>query len=142
MQDLHALDRFLQAQAAVYEGALAELKAGRKHGHWMWFIFPQLRALGHSENARYYGIASRAEARAYAEHELLCARLKECTSAVLAVENKTAHEIFGTPDDLKFRSSITLFAEFAPEASVFRTALDRFFEGVRDVRTMELLERS
>jgi uncharacterized protein (DUF1810 family) len=103
MADPHQLQRFLDAQAPVYASALAELKAGRKQSHWMWFVFPQLRGLGQSEMATHYGITSRAEAAAYLQHALLGARLKECTEAVLAVEDKTPNQIFGYPDDLKFQ---------------------------------------
>lgn len=105
----------------------------------MWFVFPQLRGLGQSEMARHYGIASRAEAAAYLQHALLCARLKECTEAVLAIEDKTPNQIFGYPDDLKFRSSMTLFAEVADAGSVFRWALDKFFGGEPDAETLRLL---
>src|SRR5882757_798985 len=98
MNDPHALSRFLQAQAEIYDTALAELSAGQKRSHFIWFIFPQLKGLGHSETALYYGIASRAEAAAYVRHPVLGARLKQCTQAVLTAPNKTAHDIFGSPD--------------------------------------------
>ena len=118
---------------------LAELRAGRKRSHWMWFIFPQLRGLGHSPTAQYFAIRSRAEAEAYLRHPVLGARLRECTRLVNAVEGRGVGDIFGFPDDLKFRSSMTLFAEVAPDDAVFRQALDKYFEGEPDERTMELL---
>lgn len=133
------LNRFVEAQEPVYEQVCAELRAGRKQGHWMWFIFPQLRGLGHSPTAQYFAIRSRAEAEGYLRHPVLGARLRECTSLVNAVKGRGVGEIFGFPDDLKFRSSMTLFAEVAPEVAVFRQALEKYFEGLPDQRTMELL---
>ena len=134
------LGRFMTAQDPVFETALAELQAGRKRSHWMWFIFPQLRGLGQSQTARFYGIASREEARAYLDHPVLGARLDRCTRAVLAAEAPSLHAIFGSPDDLKFRSSMTLFdAVSGQEASVFRQALDRWCGGEPDERTLALL---
>jgi len=108
------LERFVDAQAGVYERALAELREGRKRSHWMWFVFPQLAMLGQSETSRLYGIVSRAEADAYMRHPVLGSRLAECTRLVLGVRGKSVHDIFGTPDDLKFRSCMTLFHTFAP----------------------------
>jgi len=148
--DPHQLRRFVEAQAGVYAQARDELAAGRKRGHWMWFVFPQLRGLGQSAMAHRYGIASRAEAVAYVDHALLGARLVECTSLMLAVpEGATVNAILGSPDDLKFRSSMTLFAavagdsvRFAGVASgrfPFAAALDRFFRGASDVETLRLL---
>src|ERR1700755_1240990 len=99
--DRYALERFVEAQERVYDAALGELRSGRKRSHWIWFVFPQLRGLGHSPTAQYYGISSRDEARAYLAHELLGARLRECTRLVMAIEGRSAREIFGTPDDLK-----------------------------------------
>jgi uncharacterized protein (DUF1810 family) len=125
----------------VFATALAELKAGRKRSHWMWFVFPQLRGLGQSAMAQRYGVASLAEAKAYLAHPLLGPRLVECTRAVLAVEGRSLHAIFGSPDDLKFRSSMTLFALAANEdQSVFRQALDHCCGGHADERTLALLE--
>jgi uncharacterized protein (DUF1810 family) len=134
------LERFVTAQAPVFATALAELQSGQKRSHWMWFIFPQLRGLGHSAMARHYGIGSLAEARAYLAHPLLGPRLIECTCAVLAIEGRPLHAIFGSPDDVKFCSSMTLFS-LAPEenAIVFRQALDRFCGGRADERTLALL---
>ena len=133
------LNRFVEAQEPVYEQVCAELREGRKRSHWIWFIFPQLRGLGHSPTAQFFAIRSRAEAEAYLRHPVLGARLRECTALVNAVEGRGVGDIFGFPDDLKFRSSITLFAEVAPEEAVFRQALDKYFEGLPDERTVELL---
>jgi uncharacterized protein (DUF1810 family) len=137
--DPHQLERFVEAQRGSFEAARSELGAGRKHSHWMWFIFPQLKGLGVSAASEYYGLASRSEAEAYWRHPLLGARLKECIELTLRVPDKTAHQIFGSPDDLKFRSSLTLFAEAVPEELLFKTALKRYFSGKADVRTLELL---
>ena len=117
----------------------AELAAGAKTSHWMWFVFPQLRALGRSATARHYGIADRAEAAAYAAHPVLGPRLVECTRLVLGVHGKSAHAIFGSPDDLKLCSCLTLFEAVAPAERVFAEALARYYEGRRDERTLELL---
>ena len=132
------LQRFIEAQQGVYDRALAELRAGAKRSHWMWFVFPQLKGLGRSATAQHYGIASRAEAEAFWRHPLLGARLRECTERVLAVEGRSALQIFGPPDDLKFRSCMTLFAQVTGEP-VFRKALDRFFAGNTDEQTLRLL---
>lgn len=146
MNDPHDLGRFLEGQAGVYARVCAELSAGCKRSHWMWFIFPQLAALGSSATARHYAIGSLAEAHAYLAHPLLGERLRECTRLVLAVEGRTVAEIFGYPDDLKFRSSMTLFARAAdesrPEDRVFGAALDRYFAGEPDPLTVRLLERA
>lgn len=123
---------FLTAQAPIYEMALAELRAGHKRTHWMWFIFPQIAGLGHSAMSQRYALGSRDEARAYLTHKTLGPRLLECTRAVLAHPEKSANAIFGHPDDLKFRSSMTLFAHAAPDRPDFRQALDMFFDGVED----------
>jgi uncharacterized protein (DUF1810 family) len=125
-----SLERFVQAQEGVYPRALAELKAGKKQSHWMWFIFPQIAGLGHSAMAQHYAIASLDEARAYLAHAVLGPRLKACTQAVLDVEGRSAHDIFGSPDDLKFRSSMTLFARAAPDETLFRTALEKYYDGI------------
>lgn len=137
--DPHHLQRFVDAQDPVVSRVRAELAAGSKASHWMWFVFPQLRGLGRSETARYYGIASRDEALAYWRHALLGARLAECTRLVLAVEGRTALQIFHAPDDLKFRSSMTLFAHLVPGEPLFRRALAQYFDGEPDPRTVELL---
>jgi uncharacterized protein (DUF1810 family) len=133
------LQRFVDAQAPVWARVEAELAAGRKASHWMWFVFPQLRGLGTSAMAQRYGIGSLAEARAYAAHPLLGARLRRGTALMLAVPGRTAHEILGAPDDLKFRSSMTLFAHAVPDEPLFRAALERFFEGAEDECTLQRL---
>lgn len=137
--DAHDLQRFVDAQDGVWDDVLAELRAGRKTSHWMWFVFPQLKSLGLSETARFYGIGSRDEARAYWQHPVLGERLREATRLVLAVQGRDLRAIFGTPDDLKFRSSMTLFATVAPEEPRFREALDRFCAGVPDPLTLDAL---
>ena len=137
--DPHNLQRFVEAQESTYVQALRELPEGRKRSHWMWFIFPQLRGLGHSAMAYEYGIASRAEAVAYLEHPVLGARLRECTRAVNGVEGRSALEIFGSPDDLKFRSSMTLFAQVTAHNAEFTDALARYCGGEQDPRTLALL---
>lgn len=140
MKDLHDLERFVEAQEPVYEHVRAELRAGRKSTHWMWFVFPQVRGLGQSPTARRFAIASLEEARAYLDHPVLGPRLLECTRLVNAIEGRTLGEIFGYPDDLKFRSSMTLFAavEGAGRA-LFDAALEKYCRGERDGRTLELL---
>ena len=139
MADLHDLQRFVLAQEPVYPQVCAELAAGAKTSHWMWFVFPQLKALGRSATAQHFGIASRAEAQAYWRHPVLGPRLKACSELVVAIEGKTALQIFRSPDDLKFRSSMTLFAPVAPEEPVFNRALAKYFGGEGDARTLELL---
>jgi uncharacterized protein (DUF1810 family) len=141
-RDGYDLERFVRAQEGVYEQACAELRAGRKRTHWMWFIFPQIKGLGSSEMAMRYAIASIEEAKAYLEHPVLGSRLRECTQTVLDVKGKTAEEIFGYPDNLKFHSSMTLFAqaaEISEEDLVFSQALDKYFEGKEDAETIERL---
>ncbi|WP_144187019.1 DUF1810 domain-containing protein [Elioraea rosea] len=141
--DPHDLARFVTAQAPVIETALAELRAGRKRTHWIWFVFPQLRGLGQSPMAVRYGIASLAEARAYLAHPVLGPRLRACTEAVLSQPNTSLHAIFGSPDDMKFRSSMTLFAAAALEDDgVFERALDAFCAGARCETTGALLQRA
>jgi uncharacterized protein (DUF1810 family) len=133
------LDRFVAAQAPVYETVRAELAAGRKRTHWMWFVFPQLRGLGRSEMARRYGLASLGEAAAYLAQPLLGARLRECVGLLLAVPpDRSAHDILGSPDDLKLRSCLTLFRE-AGGGPLFERALERFHAGRPDPATLELL---
>lgn len=130
--------RFLQAQEAVYPDVCAELRAGRKTTHWMWFIFPQLRALGRSGTARLYGIEGRTEAAAYAAHPILGERLRECAELVLRTTGRSAHQIFGSPDDLKLCSCMTLFEQAAPHPA-FTGVLERFYGGERDSLTLKLL---
>ncbi|HUO87665.1 MAG TPA: DUF1810 domain-containing protein [Rhizomicrobium sp.] len=137
--DPYALKRFVEAQDGVIDRVRAELRAGRKQSHWMWFVFPQLLGLGQSAMAVRYAIGSIDEAVAYLAHPVLGQRLRECTQLVLDVEGKDAHAIFGSPDDLKFHSSMTLFAAAAPVAPLFRAALDKYYGGKPDPRTLELL---
>ncbi|WEX77845.1 DUF1810 domain-containing protein [Sinorhizobium numidicum] len=141
MTEAFDLERFVKAQENTYAAALAELRAGAKRTHWMWFIFPQIEGLGHSPTAQYYALSNIDEARAYLKHPLLGRRILECTEAVNAVRGRSALEIFGRPDDLKFRSSMTLFEAAAPTIGAFARALDHYFDGVRDTRTTEILNR-
>jgi len=134
------LERFVEAQDRVYDTVCDELALGAKTSHWMWFIFPQLKELGRSPIAKFFGIDSREEARAYWEHPVLGKRLLECTKLVLALRNKTANEILGSPDDLKFRSCMTLFSQVVPEEGAFNQALGRYFGGMPDKGTLKLLE--
>lgn len=140
MSDPYDLQRFLAAQEGVYETALAELRSGRKRSHWMWFIFPQLAGLGSSAMAQRYAIANLDEATAYLAHPVLGPRLLECARATLAIPQKSAYEIFGTPDDLKLRSSATLFSRISEEDSVFHQLIRRYFDDKPDSRTLELLQ--
>jgi uncharacterized protein (DUF1810 family) len=140
MSDRFDLERFVQAQAPVIAQVRRELGEGHKRTHWMWFVFPQLRGLGHSAMAQRYGIGSLAEARAYLAHPVLGPRLVECTDLVNAVEGRSIREIFGSPDDLKFRSSMTLFASAQPDADAFKEALKKYFGDMPDARTTELLQ--
>lgn len=139
MPDPHQLTRFVQAQQEVYTQALSEIRAGEKQSHWMWFIFPQFDGLGHSSTSRHFAIKSRAEAEAYLAHPILGPRLLECAAAALAVQDRSACEIFGSTDYLKFRSSATLFAQVAPPGSIFQQLLDKYFKGERDEKTRRLL---
>jgi uncharacterized protein (DUF1810 family) len=133
------LQRFVDAQNRVYEEVRAELRSGRKRGHWMWFIFPQLRGLGSSAMATEFGISSREEAVAHLDHTILGPRLRECTRLVNLAEGRTIGQIFGYPDDLKFRSSMTLFASVASGDRVFKDALEKYFGGEPDPLTLERL---
>ena len=135
------LNRFTNAQAGIYETALAELKNGQKRTHWMWYIFPQIDGLGRSKTAKYYAIKSMEEARQYLNHPVLGERVLECAEAILAIAGRTASEIFGYPDDLKLKSSMTLFASAATPGFVFVRVLDKYFHGERDVKTLRLLEK-
>ncbi len=130
------LQRFVDAQRDVYATALAELRAGHKRTHWMWFVFPQVAGLGRSEMARRYAIRSADEAAAYLAHPVLGPRLKECASAVAMHDGRDIAEIFGYPDDLKFHSCMTLFADVAPDEAIFQACLDRFFGGTPDAATI------
>jgi excisionase family DNA binding protein len=133
------LERFVKAQEGVYDGVLGELRAGRKTGHWIWFIFPQVAGLGRSEMSRFYGIASLDEARAYLDHPVLGPRLRECVHAVLATSGASADQIFGSLDAMKVRSSMTLFHRAAPGEPLFREVLERFYGGVADAATDAML---
>jgi uncharacterized protein (DUF1810 family) len=135
------LERFVEAQNPVYAQVCRELRQGRKQGHWMWFIFPQLKGLGHSSMASRFGIASADEARAYLAHPILGPRLEECTSLVNGVEGVSVEELFGYPDDMKFRSSMTLFAHVSSGSNVFAAALKKYYSGQPDRLTLELLNR-
>ena len=138
--DRYDLRRFVEAQVGVYEQACAELRAGRKRSHWMWFVFPQIRGLGSSPMAMRYAISGREEARAYLDHPVLGARLQECAGIVVGLEGKSVEEIFGYPDDLKFHSSMTLFAEMEGSSEgVFPEALKKYFGGKMDQATLERL---
>ena len=138
MNDIHNLNRFLDAQNPVYESVLNELKNARKQGHWMWFIFPQIVGLGKSPTARTFAIKSTDEAKAYWKHPVLGARLRECTSILLELQDPSAEQIFGYPDVLKFRSSMTLFASIT-ENQLFQDALDKFYDGKPDPLTLKIL---
>ena len=135
------LSRFTPAQERIYDRVLAELRSGQKRTHWMWYIFPQIDGLGHSTTTKHYAIKSIEEARQYLNHPVLGTRLLECAEAVLAVEGRSVSEIFGYPDDLKLKSSMTLFETVADKRSVFVRVLDKYFHGERDVRTLHLLEK-
>jgi len=137
--DPHDLDRFVRAQAPDYARALSELRAGQKKSHWMWYIFPQIEGLGGSAMSRLYSIKSEAEAKAYLDHPLLGARLRECFAAVMNVDGRSALEIFGSPDDLKLRSCATLFAAVSDE-SVFKGLLEKYFGGKPDEETLRRLQ--
>jgi uncharacterized protein (DUF1810 family) len=136
MHKQYDLERFVSAQSTVYQDVLAELRAGRKRSHWMWFVFPQIVGLGRSEIARRYSIASLDEAKAYLSHPVLGSRLRECTRLVNEVQQRAIEEIFGSPDDLKFRSSMTLFARAAGDGDVFEAALKKYFRGQPDGETL------
>ena len=135
------LTDFVAAQDAVYDEVLRELRAGHKQTHWIWFIFPQLAGLGSSRMSQKFGVASAAEARSYLEHSILGLRLRECTRLMLAVPHGNISSILSYPDDLKFRSSMTLFAAAAPDEPLFNEALRKFFGGQRDPTTIRLLEQ-
>ncbi|MCV7102034.1 DUF1810 domain-containing protein [Mycobacterium palustre] len=141
LTDPFDLKRFVDAQSPVYGNVVDELRRGRKRSHWMWFVFPQLRGLGSSPTAERYGIASLDEARAYLRHEVLGPRLRECTRLVNQVRGRSAAAIFGSPDDLKLRSSMTLFARATDDNEDFLELLDKYYGGRQDELTLELLAR-
>ena len=133
------LDRFLIAQEGVYAKALQELRAGEKHTHWMWFIFPQIIGLGFSSTSQYYALKSHEEAQAYLDHQILGSRLHESTAAVMGLVDRSALNIFGDIDELKFHSSMTLFSHIAGPEFVYQLALDKYFDGEQDCRTLDIL---
>jgi uncharacterized protein (DUF1810 family) len=137
--DPYNLQRFVDAQNGVYEQVRSELREGRKRGHWMWFVFPQVRGLGHSHVAEVFAIASKGEAQAYWDHPVLADRLRECTQLVNQVQERTLEEIFGYPDNLKFRSSMTLFGQVTADNQVFVEALRKYCNGELDRSTLERL---
>ena len=139
MSDTCDLQRFVEAQEPVYPRVVSELRAGRKQSHWMWFIFPQIAGLGHSAMAQRYAVSSRAEAVAYLAHPVLRPRLRECTRLVNAVEGKDINTILGAPDDMKFKSSMTLFAKAASDNADFLAALGKYYDGAFDEATLERL---
>jgi uncharacterized protein (DUF1810 family) len=137
--DPFELARFLKAQESTLDTVLTELRGGRKRSHWMWYVFPQVEGLGYSATARHYAIKSLDEARAYLAHPVLGARLRDCAEAVAAIEGRSAQEIFGSPDDLKLCSSMTLFERVAEPGSVFSRVIERFYGGERDARTLAIV---
>lgn len=142
MSDPYELERFVCAQEGAYERALAEIRAGRKHSHWMWYIFPQIEGLGFSVMSQRFAIRSAAEAKAYLSHPLLGARLITSVEALLDLQGRKVSEIFGFPDDVKLRSCATLFAAVSPAGSVFHRLLDKYFQGQQDDATLKKLEGS
>jgi len=142
MNENKGLTRFLDAQNQMYLQALAEVRNGKKESHWMWFVFPQIKGLGFSETAKFYSIADLEEAEAYLAHPVLGKHLIEISEALLQIEDKTATEIFGTPDDMKLRSSMTLFSKVENADPIFKKVLDKYFMSLQDDYTEELLEKS
>jgi uncharacterized protein (DUF1810 family) len=140
MDDPYDLERFVEAQSRIYDVVRAELRQGSKRSHWMWFIFPQIRGLGSSPTAVHFAVASREEAVAYLKHPILGPRLIECTQLVLGVKNRSSEQIFGEIDSLKFRSSMTLFAQVTLKETAFQEALQKYFDGEEDVLTLEILD--
>ena len=141
MTDIYNLQRFLDAQERIYDTVLNELRAGRKASHWMWFIFPQIAGLGHSAMAQRFAIGSLDEAKAYLQHPILGPRLRTCTQLVLGMNGRSAEEIFGYPDHLKFRSCMTLFLTAATDNTIFKNALFKYFDGKPDTLTLDLLSK-
>ncbi len=137
---MNDLKRFLDAQENDFERALAEIKRGRKQSHWMWYIFPQIAGLGSSETSRFYAVKDRAEAELYLAHPVLGARLVEISEALLEIEGKTANQIFGSPDDMKLKSSMTLFGALKNTNPIFQRVLDEYFNGTKDQRTLQLID--
>jgi len=141
MKDEYNLQRFIEAQNRVYAAVLDELGAGEKRSHWMWYIFPQIKGLGHSAMAQQFAITSREEAKVYLEHPVLGSRLRECTRLVMNVEGRSAEQIFCYPDNLKFRSCMTLFMEATSGNNIFQDSLRKYFEGQPDESTLDILKR-
>jgi len=139
MTDPYDLNRFVDAQDADYASAIAEIRNGRKRSHWMWYVFPQIAGLGFSPTSQHFAIRSLAEAKAYLAHPILGARLHECAEALLALKGRSAHDIFGSPDDMKLRSSATLFAQASPAGSAFHAIIEQYFDGRPDERTLAAL---
>ena len=139
MNDRFNLSRFIEAQEGDYSDVLDELKRGKKAGHWIWYVFPQMASLGHSEMSEKYSISCINEARAYIGHAILGPRLVECTELVLAVEGKTAEQIFGSLDAMKFRSSMTLFSHVSEADSIYQHALSKYFDGEPDPKTLKAM---
>lgn len=139
MTDTYNLSRFIDAQETDYASALAEIAAGQKRSHWMWYVFPQYDGLGFSSTSKHYAIKSPAGAAAYLDHPILGPRLRECVDALLSVTGRSAHGIFGSPDDMKLKSCMTLFAHVSPEGSMFEQVLNKYFGGQRDGKTLELV---
>lgn len=139
MEDIYNLQRFVDAQDRNFEGVIRELKSGRKHGHWMWYVFPQIRGLGRSETAKRFAISSVEEAKAYLKHPILGPRLLQCTQLVNAIEGRSIEQIFDFPDYMKFRSSMTLFAYASEDSGIFTEALDKYFNGNYDDMTLDIL---
>jgi len=142
MPDPHNLQRFIDAQEMDYPGALDEIRSGQKRSHWMWYIFPQFDGLGFSPTSIHYAIKSRAEAVAYLDHPVLGRRLRECVDVLLAASGRTARQIFGSPDDLKLKSCMTLFALVSPEGSVFEQVLEKYYGGQQDQKTLKLARKT
>ncbi len=140
MEESFNLDRFVVAQEKIYTTVVEELKAGKKLSHWMWFIFPQVAGLGRTEIAKRFAIESIDEAKAYVSHQLLGSRLQECIDLVLAIDGKSANDIFGHPDDLKFKSSMTLFLVATPQIDLFQRAISKYYDGHEDHLTIDLLD--
>lgn len=138
MESAHNLDRFLDAQENDYSRALSEIRNGRKQSHWMWYIFPQISGLGFSETAKFYSIKNLQEAAAYLDHPVLSRRLIDIANAMLRIDGKTANQVLGSPDDMKLRSSMTLFSLLPNADPVFQAVLDKFFDGTPDQRTVDL----
>ena len=139
MSSENQLNRFTEAQQQTYDSAVREIRNGRKQSHWMWFIFPQIRGLGHSSTAKFYAILDRQEAADYLRHPVLGSRLETICNALLQLKENNANRVFGTPDDLKLKSSMTLFAALPEASPVFQQVLDKFFNGAADGRTLDIL---